>query len=137
MMQNQAGTNRVFSRTFFSNTKLLAQLASCIIMRHAATGHHYIWYELEQSGYPGSAILEGERDPQKLAKLRDGRCKHDEETIASSLEGHYRKEHLFSLKQAVEIYNFYQQQIFACDEAIESELASLDSKGNQVDIPAT
>lgn len=83
-----------------------------------------------------NAILEGERDPANLAKLRDGRCKHDEKTIASSLEGHYRKEHLFSLQQSVEIYNFYQQQIFACDVAIEEELASLESKGNQKDTPA-
>lgn len=78
-----------------------------------------------------NAILGGERDPVKLAKLRDGRCKHDQGTIAASLEGHYRKEHLFSLQQAVEIYNFYQQQIFACDAVIENELASLEPKGNQ------
>jgi len=84
-----------------------------------------------------NAILAGERNPAKLAKLRDGRCKHDEETIASSLEGHYRNEHLFSLQQAVELYNFYQQQIFACDAAIENELASLESKGNQAGLQTT
>ena len=78
-----------------------------------------------------NAILKGERNPVKLARLRDGRCKHDEKTIALSLEGHYRKEHLFSLRQSVEIYNFYQQQIIECDAAIEEEMASLESKGNQ------
>ena len=99
------------------------------------------YWKLIDTGKTGmsiiNTILEGERDPAKLAKLRDGRCKHDEETIASSLEGHYRKEHLFSLQQSVEIYNFYQQLIFACDAAIEEELASLESKGTQNDTPAT
>ncbi len=82
-----------------------------------------------------NAILSGERNPVKLAKLRDGRCKNDKDTIASSLEGHYRKEHLFSLQQAVEIYNFYQQQIVACDAAIEEEITSLESKENQDNLP--
>ncbi len=82
-----------------------------------------------------NAILNGERNPVKLAKLRDGRCKNNKETIAASLEGHYRKEHLFSLKQAVEIYNFYQQQIVTCDAAIEEEITSLESKGNQDNLP--
>ena len=83
-----------------------------------------------------NTILKGERNPVKLARLRDGRCKHDEKTIALSLEGHYRKEHLFSLRQSVEIYNFYQQQIIACDAAIEEEMASLESKGNQDNVSA-
>jgi transposase len=82
-----------------------------------------------------SAILIGERNPSKLAKLRDARCKNDNKTIASSLEGHYRNEHLFSLQQAVEIYNFYQQQILNCDVAIENEIISFESKGNQENLP--
>lgn len=43
------------------------------------------------------AILEGERDGQKLATHRDQRCKHDQATIAKALEGHWREEHLFAL----------------------------------------
>lgn len=80
------------------------------------------------------AILSGERDPQELAKLRDPRCKESNKTIAASLEGHYREEHLFSLKQSVELYDFYQQQIIACDEAIEQQLHALESKGDGDDL---
>ena len=47
----------------------------------------------------------------RLAKFRDNRCKQDAKTIAASLEGHYRAEHLFTLKQSVELYDVYQQQI--------------------------
>jgi transposase len=43
------------------------------------------------------AILNGERDPTKLARLRDPRCKNSETTVARALEGHYREEHLFAL----------------------------------------
>ena len=61
------------------------------------------------------SIIAGERDPQRLAQHRDRRCKHDAETIAKALEGHWRQEHLFALKQAVAHYDFVQQQMAACD----------------------
>ena len=74
------------------------------------------------------AILAGERDPDLLATYRDKRCKHDEATIAKALEGHYRQDHLFVLQQSVELYDFYCQQIRACEAAIEHHLASFDSQ---------
>lgn len=74
------------------------------------------------------AILRGERDPQKLARYRDRRCKKDEDTIAKALEGHYREEHLFSLKQAVELFDIYQEKIAACDREIETILNRFDDK---------
>ena len=52
------------------------------------------------------AILAGERNTQVLAGMRDRRCKNSIATIAKSLEGNYRPEHLFSLKQAVETFEF-------------------------------
>lgn len=64
------------------------------------------------------AILSGERDPAKLAKMRDPRCKQPLEVIESSLQGNYREDHLFALQQAVEAYDFYQKQILECDQAI-------------------
>lgn len=73
------------------------------------------------------AILAGERDPLILAGLRDQRCKNSEETIARSLHGNYRPEHLFSLKQAVDLYNFYQGQIVECDQEILAQLATFDT----------
>lgn len=74
------------------------------------------------------ALLAGKRDPQVLAGMRDKRCKNSIETIAKSLEGNYRPEHIFSLKQAVESFEFYQTQIAQCDREIESLLASFDAK---------
>jgi len=65
------------------------------------------------------SILAGERDPMQLAQFRDYRCKHSAEEIAKSLEGNYREEHLFALKQAVELYDVYNAQIAACDEAVQ------------------
>jgi len=81
------------------------------------------------------AILEGEQDPIILAKYRDGRCKKDEKIIAASLEGHYREEHLFSLKQSVELYDIYQTKITDCDKAIQAQLDKMDNKGDKKDLP--
>ncbi len=55
--------------------------------------------------------------------------------MSAALEAHYREEHLFALKQSVELYDFHQQLIIACDEAIEQKLHSLKSKGNIEDLP--
>jgi len=74
------------------------------------------------------AILAGERDPQKLAALRDRRIKASESTIAKALVGDYRPEHLFTLKQALAIYRHYQSQIVECDREIERQLGTLESK---------
>lgn len=54
------------------------------------------------------AIIAGQRDTQVLAALRDRRCHNSIETIAKSLVGNYREEHLFALRQAVELYETYQ-----------------------------
>ena len=74
------------------------------------------------------AILEGERDTVKLASMKHGRIRSSANEIAKSLEGDYRSEHLFALKQAVELYDFYQKQISACDQQIEDYLIQFDSK---------
>ncbi len=66
------------------------------------------------------SIIAGERDPQTLAKLRNYRCKKDESEIAKALTGTWRNEHLFVLKQSVELYDFYSAQILACDAEIEA-----------------
>jgi len=82
------------------------------------------------------AILAGEHDAQQLAQLRDRRCRSDERTIAGSLEGHYREEHLFALAQAVERYDFYQQQVEACEGAIERHLRQIEGDNDHdPDVP--
>jgi transposase len=65
------------------------------------------------------AIVAGERDPEKLAGYRDRNCKRSAEEIGQALTGTWREEHLFVLKQSLEMYDFYTQQVEACDAQIE------------------
>lgn len=69
------------------------------------------------------AILSGVRDPKILASLREPGCKKGEEEIGKALTGTWREEHLFVLKQAVALYDFYTQQILECDKEIERQYA--------------
>lgn len=64
------------------------------------------------------AIISGERDPDILASYRDPRCRNSAQTIAKSLVGNYREEHVFALTQAVELFEFYQAKIQDCEQAI-------------------
>ena len=72
------------------------------------------------------AIVGGERDPRTLAPLRDPRIKADEATIARSLQGHWREEHIFELTQALELYQAYQGKIAECDWDIEAQLEQFE-----------
>jgi transposase len=74
------------------------------------------------------AILAGERDPKKLAKLRDWRIKATEEEVARSLEGNWREDMLFELRQAVDAYDFTQKQIVECDQRLQALLADLPAR---------
>jgi len=69
------------------------------------------------------AIVGGERDPHKLAALRDRNCKKSEEEIGRALTGTWREEYLFILKQSLELYDYYTRQIEACDAEIERTYA--------------
>lgn len=71
------------------------------------------------------AIVKGERDPLQLARLRDPRCKSSADEIAKALTGNYRAEHVFALQQALELYDFYTQQLHACDQQIETQYSVL------------
>ena len=77
------------------------------------------------------AILGGERDPVKLAQLRDERCQHSEEQIALALQGTWRPEHLFELRQAYELYQFHHRQISECDQQVEAELANFPNRAGE------
>jgi len=74
------------------------------------------------------AILEGQRDPAKLAAMVDRRVRASQTTIQQALQGDYRAEHLFVLRQAYELYNTYEAKIAACDEQIVRETATLPAK---------
>jgi hypothetical protein len=82
------------------------------------------------------AILAGQRDPQQLAQLRDHRCKQDQATIAKALQGNWRAEHLFCLKQAVALYEFYQDQLAECDRHIDACLLAFQDKSGGQTVPA-
>src|SRR6516164_8922216 len=74
------------------------------------------------------AILAGERDPRKLAKLRHERCKKTEAQIARALHGNWREEHLFALKQALQLYQNYRHILRDCDAKLEAHLATFADK---------
>jgi transposase len=81
------------------------------------------------------AIIRGERDAALLAAHRDIRCKESETTITAALTGNYRDEHIFGLKQAVELYDYYQKLIDECDEEIEKSMAKLNREKKAPDSP--
>ncbi len=84
------------------------------------------------SGWTGQAILRaivaGTRDPWELAKLRDARIMASEEEIALSLQANWREDVLFELRQDLEAYDFYQNQIAACDRELTKYMAAVASR---------
>jgi transposase len=74
------------------------------------------------------AILKGERDPRKLAALRDYRVKANEEQIAQSLEGNWQPDLLFVLKQEQEGYEFCQKQMAECDRQLAQYLQQREDR---------
>lgn len=92
-------------------TEMNVQLANVISDLSGTTGQAIV-----------RAILAGERDPHRLAQLRNYRVRASEEEIAQSLEGNWRKELLFALRQEVELYDVYQRRMAECDRELEAEL---------------
>ena len=86
------------------------------------------------SGWTGQAIigaiLQGERDPRKLAEFRDPRVKATKTEIAKSLEGNWRWELLFVLRQELETYQSLQSKIRECDREIERHFQTMPQKAD-------
>lgn len=80
------------------------------------------------------AIVAGEKDPTVLAKNRHPRCKSSIEDIKAALTGNYRAEHLFCLKQSLELYDIFQEKIQACDHSIEDKMAKFVTDPRAIDI---
>lgn len=72
------------------------------------------------------AILHGTQDAATLANFRDARCAASVETITKALTGNFRAEHLFALRQAVELYDTYRAKLADCDQEIERTLYELN-----------
>ncbi len=104
-------------------TKMNLQLANVISDINGVSGQEII-----------AAILKGERDPWKLADLKDYRVRASREEVARSLEGNWREDVLFELQQAVDSYHFAHRQMQACDRKLEDYLASLPAR--MLEIPA-
>src|SRR5215469_10650633 len=81
------------------------------------------------------AILDGQRDPQRLAALADPRVKATRKQIAQSLEGHWREDLLFVLQQVHDLYLTYLESITACDRRIKAHLKTLEAKVDVVAQP--
>jgi len=98
----------------------------------------------EVDGATGMAILRaivaGERDPHQLARLRDYRCRKSEAQIADQLTGHWRDDHLFSLQQALKMYDTLSDMIAAYEREILQRLetmTSVDQRDAQAPPPAS
>jgi transposase len=73
------------------------------------------------------AILAGERDGRVLAAMKNSRIQASDEEIAKSLQGNWRAEHLFALKQAVAGFDFVGSQLAEVDQEIERQLQDLEA----------
>ena len=69
-----------------------------------------------------AAILQGERRPEVLIQLLDGRIKASREEVCKSLKGIWKEENLFELRQSFEIYQIYRNKVQECDEKIKIHL---------------
>lgn len=124
--------------------KLLQQCAPHILQMQKALQQMNI--QLPQvltdiTGTTGLAILRsivaGERDAVKLAQLRNPACKSSEEMIAKALTGDWKEEQLFILKQALELYDFYTQQVVACDTQIQQQFSTIKPRWEASPLPSS
>jgi transposase len=98
-------------------TTMNVQLANAISDITGATGQAIL-----------RAIVAGQRDPLELAKLRDKRIAASEEEIANSLQGNWKEDVLFELRQVLEAYDFYQKQIADCDQELKKYTAAVATR---------
>lgn len=68
------------------------------------------------------AILDGERDPERLASLASGRCRRSRQEIAEALEGTWDEVYMFTLREAYDDYRHTLAKIARCDSKIEEYL---------------
>lgn len=130
-------------RSLMRHRENLVQMA-CVHIQHMHKSldqmnlqiHHVI---SDITGVTGLAIVDaivaGNTNPRELAKLRDHRIKASIETVTKSLVGDYRPEHIFTLKQSLTAYRYYQQLIGDCDREIQQRLEAFSSKDDGTTAP--
>lgn len=123
-------------RSYIRHKKNLVQSASTHVLRMQKAFeqmnvklHHVI---TDITGKTGTEIVEaiiaGERDATKLVRFADGRIRESKKPdIIKSLQGNWREEHLFELKQSYELYQFYQLKIKECELQIERIISQYQS----------
>lgn len=130
-------------RAYIRQRSMLVKSASRYIqqMQKALTQmnvqlHHVI---SDITGETGMKIIRaidgGERNPIVLAEHRDPRCKSSIDDIKAALTGNYRAEHLFCLKQSLELYDLFQEKIRACDHEIKAKMAKFETDYRVVNVP--
>jgi len=77
------------------------------------------------------AIVEGERDPARLAMHRERRCQKSAKEIARYLTGTWREEHLFNLASALRLFDALETEIASYDGQLLKEVASLQPPDRQ------
>ena len=114
---------------------LVRAAATCVHRLHKALTQMNLQLQhviADVTGVTGLAILEailaGERDPVALAQRKDHRIQASTDTIAKSLRGDWRAEHLFTLRQCLDTWKHYQAQITACDEETARRLQGFTAK---------
>ena len=121
-------------RSLMRHRESLVQMA-CVHVQHMHKSldqmnlqiHHVI---SDITGVTGLAIVDaivaGNTNPKELAKLRDHRIKASIEIVIKSLVGDYRPEHIFTLKQSLTAYRYYQQLIGDCDQEVQHRIQAFD-----------
>jgi transposase len=74
------------------------------------------------------AILSGQRDPETLAQLKDRRIRASQKEMAAALQGHWKEEQLFVLEQARLSYTHYEEQVAQCEERIQQQMRTIQSR---------
>lgn len=105
-------------------TQMNVQLANVLSDVSGATGQAII-----------GAILSGERNPRKLAALRDPRVVASQEEIARHLEGNWQEDLLFQLKQEWDGYEFCQKQMQECDQQLQKYLQTAEDRSAGAELP--
>jgi transposase len=77
------------------------------------------------------AIVADERDGQVLGAMKNARIHASIDAIAKSLQGNWRTEHLFALKQALDAFDFIGTQLAECDLAVEQQLQNLQAHAGE------
>ncbi len=130
-------------RSLWRHRNTLVEMATCHVqhMQKALDQmnlqiHHVI---SDITGWTGlaiiGAILNGERDPEKLALLRDPRIRASHQTIVKSLVGDYRQEHIFTLRQSLDMYRQYERTILQCEAEIQRLMQTLEGESDPSSLP--